>query len=363
MDPFADAPASRAGPGNDPALLPYLRTSDAAEADRLLADLIRDRVLPTIRDVARRGLFAHAPSGAWTTADVEDVCGDAVARVLRTLRELKDRGAREPIHSFDAYAARITEHVCYEHFRRRRPARARLRNQIWYVLTHNPDLLAVRAAGGGWWCRVRDGHEPDARHRTVRRLDDRSVPGLVRSTLSRLGREADLNELVDLIADALGIRESSPGGAAADDGIESQRDQMTWTPLTGLEHRQYLEQLWREVQELPLRQRMALLLNLRDDHGGDALDLLPRTGIATIREIASALGIAARELAELWPDLPLDDRQIAARLGLSRQQIINLRKAARARLARRMSTFDASGDGARGNSAAVSRSKEGKPHA
>jgi hypothetical protein len=40
-------------------------------------------------------------------------------------------------------------------------------------------------------------------------------------------------------------------------------------------------------------------------------------------------------LSALWDQLPLDDLSIAARLGVTRQQVINLRKAARARLARR----------------------------
>ena len=44
----------------------------------------------------------------------------------------------------------------------------------------------------------------------------------------------------------------------------------------------------------------------------------------------------APELAALWPDLPLEDAAIAERLGLTRQQVINLRKSARARLGRRM---------------------------
>jgi hypothetical protein len=37
--------------------------------------------------------------------------------------------------------------------------------------------------------------------------------------------------------------------------------------------------------------------------------------------------------------LPLDDLELAAHLAVTRQQIINLRKAARARLARRLKDF------------------------
>jgi hypothetical protein len=42
-------------------------------------------------------------------------------------------------------------------------------------------------------------------------------------------------------------------------------------------------------------------------------------------------------LAELWNRLPLSDLEIGARLGATQRQVINLRKAARERLARRLS--------------------------
>jgi hypothetical protein len=79
-----------------------------------------------------------------------------------------------------------------------------------------------------------------------------------------------------------------------------------------------------------------LLLNLRDETGGNAIALLPHTGTATLRQIAELLAIPAIDLAELWHRLPLDDDTIALRLGLTRQQVINLRVAARRRLTRRM---------------------------
>jgi hypothetical protein len=41
-------------------------------------------------------------------------------------------------------------------------------------------------------------------------------------------------------------------------------------------------------------------------------------------------------LASLWNDLPIEDVEIAEHLGVTRQQVINLRKVARERLARRM---------------------------
>lgn len=44
---------------------------------------------------------------------------------------------------------------------------------------------------------------------------------------------------------------------------------------------------------------------------------------------APVIELSPDEFAELWHDLPLDDNTIAGRLGLARQQVINLRKSAR----------------------------------
>jgi DNA-binding CsgD family transcriptional regulator len=79
-------------------------------------------------------------------------------------------------------------------------------------------------------------------------------------------------------------------------------------------------------------------LNLRDQDGY-GIDLFPYRGIASIRQIADALEISIEEFARMWNELPLDDATIADRLGITRQQVINLRKAARERLARNMRDF------------------------
>ena len=55
-----------------------------------------------------------------------------------------------------------------------------------------------------------------------------------------------------------------------------------------------------------------------------------------MRQIAKALEMADEDFARLWQRLPLDDASIAELLNITRQQVINLRKCARERLARRM---------------------------
>ena len=53
-----------------------------------------------------------------------------------------------------------------------------------------------------------------------------------------------------------------------------------------------------------------------------------------------ALEIPAPEFEQLWSQLPLDDLRLAAYLGATRQQVINLRKTARGRLLKRMSMLE-----------------------
>jgi len=129
-----------------------------------------------------------------------------------------------------------------------------------------------------------------------------------------------------------GWRAARPDGDSAVQELPDARPDAA----VAFERRTYLHRLWEEIRALPPRQAAALLLNLRDAKGANAVSLLPLTGVASLRDIAGTLGMPALELAALWSRLPLDDATIAGTLGLSRQQVINLRKAARQRLARRM---------------------------
>ena len=96
-----------------------------------------------------------------------------------------------------------------------------------------------------------------------------------------------------------------------------------------------LKALWDKVKTLPIHQRKALLLNLRGRRSEGLINVLPLNGIASVREIAAVLEFDPTDFAAIWNSLPWDDLQIAEHLGLTRQQVINLRQAARAKLARR----------------------------
>lgn len=259
------------------------------------------------------------------------------------------RGEDEPIDNLAGYARTLSVHTCYGVLRREFPERTRLRNKIRYVVTHQAGVVLEESPAGTWQCRVSSLRQAPAPGSTRAWIEDpvstaerfglspaMPLPSLVIAILQRCDTPVDLDDLVDGLARVIGIADAPPPRTDSDmEGVVEIRDQ---TPDIAeiLMHRQALNAVWTEVLQLPERQRSALLLNLRDGQGGALIQTLPATGVTSKAAIAEALMLTADELDRLWPDLPLDDLRIAERLGITRQQVINLRKSGRARLARRV---------------------------
>jgi DNA-directed RNA polymerase specialized sigma24 family protein len=320
-----------------------LINADPAEFDRRL-EIVLASVKDLLRNAILRTLRSHFAAHSEPVRDnVDDLAGEAVLVLVRKLRELRTDASSEPIQNFPAYAATVASNVCYTYLRRRYPAWARLKNQVRYLATHDPELALRELRTGTPFCVLT---EWDARKRPA--LSIASVVGagvdaqtpllrdLIKAIVRNAGRPVELNELISVIAELRGIRDDGPTSAtmisteALGDRLADPR------PVGSPDEVSFLRQVWDEVRQLPLRQRMALLLNLRDETGRGVLALFPLTATASIRQIAEVLEMPADELARMWNDLPIDDLKIAERLGITRQQVINLRKAGRARLARRV---------------------------
>jgi len=153
----------------------------------------------------------------------------------------------------------------------------------------------------------------------------------------RSGRPLVFDEVVKIAAETWHIHD--PPAESIDTG-GSERDY----PFTSsearvdlaLEQRLFFEQVWLEVCQLPVLQRVALLLNLRDSRDGGVISFLPFLGVASKEELARLLEMPYADFQKVWNELPLDDSRIAQMFGITRQQVINLRKTARERLARKM---------------------------
>jgi hypothetical protein len=187
-------------------------------------------------------------------------------------------------------------------------------------------------------------NNPDVLHREALRGEPPVNEAAVAAAIvGWAGGPIALEDLVDRAAEVLGLADVPVQTWTGDSDDEGERVPIADTlpdpgrsVLVALTDREELSRLWTEIQDLPVRQRQALLLNLRDGEGRGVVGLLPLTGTASLRQIADALEMGHGELAALWHDLPLDDAAIAGRLSATRQQVINLRKSARERLARRV---------------------------
>ena len=335
----------------DPMLAAYLAAADDARARELLGDLLAGTASPLVWRVLRRQLGGRG--GGVAEADLEDLHASSLLRLQLQLAALR-QGEREPMASFPNYVAVTAFNAASAFLMARQPERTRLRHRVRYVLRKDARLALWSAAGQELVCGLAAWHEKPAAEAS-RRLGELAhaavaasgggearLPAVILALVEQHGAPCRFEEMVDALAPALGVRdeplESLPDAVSAAEsrGRRTEPADGAPTALSALESRQALARLWAEIRELLPLQRAALLLNLRDEGGGDMLGALLGGGITDRPTLAADLGLAEAELVELLPRLPLEDLRIAERLGLTRQQVINLRKSARLRLGRRM---------------------------
>jgi len=321
----------RPGVHIDSLFMPVLTSSDQIEASLRSGELISKEALPIIKRVLWRKLKLHLPTRTGNKSieeqDAEDIRDEVYARLVESLNKLVEGPSDHPIENFRQYIDATARHACDEFLRQKRPNRARLKDTLSKILKHEPFALWPGSDG-----KLIVGFKSWQAHRDVVKapitlqpdLLNKARPNadLISRVLDSIGGPMNFDELVTIVAESCGVIDP----VVVDDGV--------CPPLktTPIEDGLYLSILWSEICQLPPRQRTALLLNL----GYDAVAFLPVLNIATIPEIATVLAMPTEELLQLWNGLPLDDESIANQLGATRQQIINLRKAARERLAHRM---------------------------
>ena len=318
-------------PAVDPVLAPFLQAPDDETARLRLGELLDREARPVAADVIR-GHLRGASSG-----EQEDVLGGVLLSMAAHLRGAReDRLAREPIRTFGGYVAATAHHACHAFHRARFPLRAQLRSRTRYVLTRDPSLALWDAGSREWLCGTAARRGATWHPATTALLAEQggrrgafpTFQALVHALLDGLPGPARFEDLVDALAAVQGISDQPPRTAPAPD--------LSPSPEAAASERDFLANLWSEIRLLPARQRAALLLNLRDADGLGIIELFPATGTASVAELAAALETTEEELRALWDDLPRDDAWIAERLGATRRQVINLRKCARERLARRV---------------------------
>jgi hypothetical protein len=308
----------------DRVLDPFLRASED-DTEEQLGVLLSSVASPVIRRVVASRLGA-------ANGEADDVRAQVVLQLMLRLREGKAQEELGAIDAFEAYVAAAAHHACDHYLRRKYPARWRLRNRIRYVLDHDRAFALWKSTQGTWSCgrRTWESRPPGIvpTPEKIGHFQSRQVAALLKRVFDLSGGPLTLSSVVDLAAQTWDVplfeRESAIELDSLGDGADRADD--------AIARRQRAAHAWDEICALPVRQRQALLLNLKDD----ALSLFVITGTASLTEIASALEMNVDAFAELWDRLPLPDNDVAATLGCTRQQVINLRMAARKRLVNRL---------------------------
>lgn len=325
----------------DPILGAWLSAREPDAADRALTELIEQAAMPVIRQTLGRKLGAHR---SLASDDAQELISRVREQLVRAARRMREPGAA-PVRDYAGYVATVAQTVWAEYLRGKYPGRTLLSYRLRYLLENRSGQTGFAlwgAPGGAAWCGFAEwksasvpaaaAAEPLRRLLVNSRLADgpqgaaaasTSLPEVVARTLRALGGPVAFHDLLAIVADRLGINEAPESleagdGATPADPAPSPADALLW--------KEYLAWLWREIGALPLRQRRAFLL-----HSTVAHDLEYRA-VAGVRQQAALLEISPETFADHWTRIPLDDLTIATLLGVTRQQVINLRKVARATL-------------------------------
>jgi len=317
----------------------YFNAASGSERESAL-EQIRRFVQPVLTRSIRAKLNVSMSNGdrSHLNQDALDLAADTELLFFSRLETLRQNGESDHIENLEGYVRQVAQNAFNRYLRSRYPVRSRLRNQIRYILLHDPKLRIEPSDEGVFVCRTMDVDSTVSNDQTQpisldplrSRAFELSLPALVVSALELADRPLPLEHLVSIVFELKGLSE------------QHQVDEETAFNITGtaenqassMEQHELLQKIWEELGQMPIMHRRALLLNLTDRRGESLIQELPMVRVASIRSIADILEIPHEAFADLWNQLPLDDNRIAELFGLTRQQVINLRHSARSRLKR-----------------------------
>jgi RNA polymerase sigma factor (sigma-70 family) len=334
----------------DPLLQPFLNAHES-ESEDALNKLITEYAVPIVGEVIRSKLSLSM--NPFDQQEAEDLSNEAVLRVLTQLRKFKSHPEAIHIQHFKSQIRTIAYHTFCEYMREKHPLRSHLKYRLRYFLNHHERFALWEDEYKEWLCGLAEWRNRKERVRNPdlrKHFSDRELKHLQEAFMHSGHRDLDMGEMLETILRA------AKGPVELDEFVnliaDRPREQLKQLDVQSqtvetlaahtrpvdeeLDQRRYFEKLWKEICLLPSRQRAVLLLHLKDHHGRGTLVFFTLLGIATLDQIADTLGMSASHFSELWKRLPLDDLSIGERLGITRQQVINLRKSARQRLLRRM---------------------------
>ncbi len=351
----------------DPLLLPFVEAIDEAAAGACLEDLLA-HASPTIKKIVSRN---------------EDDYQESLQQIIKALWQCRDNPRQYAIGDLQRYVAVTASHVTRRHWRAERPAYHALRESLRHTLRSDARFALWEGTGREWLCGLAASREiqQTSSSRLAQLMqqplayDEAILPGrdaqrvaqaeLLDAIFAWLGHAISFDALTKIVFALRRIEESTPIPNSDDEDARSWIDTTPDNeprPDKEAEWRQFLEKLWSEIEQLPPLQRIAYLLNFTAGNG--SLEIFWAYGVASLRRIGETVMLTNEQFARAWAEdealseqakrltgydqkfallwrcLPLNDQTIARLIGTERQKVINLRKAAGDRLARRLAVFN-----------------------
>ncbi len=331
---------------NDAALLSFLSAESDAEVEDCLNRLFEEIVISQIRKVLTSYLTL-------SLEEKDEIQSDAQTRVLGKLRTLRigihsEKPMAKPIRNFQAYISTVTFNCRKDFILRKQPEWRQNHNRLRRLRDENSDLIFFTDDNGTQFVRLKSQskkHSEIEFNEIISRVRKKfpnhlflKTQEVVPSILEIADGALTKNELLKAI---LEITE-----AANFEEIEIPEEMTEYlknNDFIAKRQKGYLRRIWEEIKTFPTNQRKVLLLSLKESRRTEAITLLLKKRIATIKEIADALEVSLDEFSEIFAQLPMTSQEIADFLDIKdegktskEQKVDNLRRIARDLLRRRL---------------------------
>jgi hypothetical protein len=209
-----------------------------------------------------------------------------MTRIVQTLRDLESPSATTEIENLKQYVARVASNACNDVLRAKSPARARLKNNLRYLLTHHRDFALWKMesetlSGFALWRDTSmsmssekavadfDQRLPDFRARRFPGQNIQEVPltKIVAELFQWIGSPIELDALVQMIARLVDVQDHPVESLDDDAQVETAIAQSTLTSSSRMEEQALLRSLWQALKELSVEQRDVFCFGFEDESG------------------------------------------------------------------------------------------------
>lgn len=339
-----------------------LDSKNEAERARLIDEILWVRTAPLVRKILRQrlGFYLTLDRRSPHNPEAEDLYDRILSRLEQRLRDLLAEPEQHPIDDYRRCVFNVAAHECENFLRAKSDPRARLKNNLRGLIRRHSEFKVWEDDDGRLLCgfaswegrRISIASSERLAHLklnpesfkskrfTYKSLQKAPYPKFVDEIFQWLGDPIGFEDLVELVPLFRQIKDQpmEPVGPAkkdqelqfadpppqVSDGLEYQQaDGGLEKPQTGdgLEKKMLMKQLWEDLKQLPPESRLILCLSPVGEECDDLWDLLLKTDVVSLAELADGLEISLEQITEIWSQAPMDSQTLADYLGATTSQV------------------------------------------